>query len=118
MDDRCDVLCLDLQKAERLRKQRPSITDAQQMADRAKALADPTRLAIALTLCQADELCVCDLAWIMERSQNLVSHHVRVLREAGLVHSRRDGKMVLCALTDEAQNLISAIAQAKQYTRT
>jgi DNA-binding transcriptional ArsR family regulator len=43
---------------------------------------------------------VCDLAWVADRSDKLVSHHVRALRSAGLVRSRRDGKMVMYALTE------------------
>jgi DNA-binding transcriptional ArsR family regulator len=56
-----------------------------------------------------DELCVCDLAWIVERAENLVSHHLRALRAAGLVDSRRDGKMVLYRLTDRGRLLLSAL---------
>lgn len=54
------------------------------------------------------ELCVCDLAWVCERSDKLVSHHVRVLRSAGLVQSRRDGKMVLYRLTLRGERLLEA----------
>jgi len=90
-DDRCDLLCLDLQTAERLRKRRLDLVSAHAAAGRAKGLADPTRLTLAAALLDADELCVCDLAWIVERSENLVSHHVRTLRSHGLVRSRRQG---------------------------
>ena len=51
-------------------------------AGKARALSDPTRLMLAAALLEANELCVCDLAWIAERSQTLVSHHVRALRGA------------------------------------
>ena len=44
-------------------------------AERARGFGDPTRLSLAAALADADELCVCDLAWISGRSQNLVSHH-------------------------------------------
>jgi len=99
-DDTCDLLCLDLPRAEALRAQRLTLERAESAAARAKALADPTRLMLAAALRDSDgELCVCDLAWIAERSEKLVSHHVRVLRAAGLVRSRRDGKMVMYALT-------------------
>ena len=109
-DDTCDLLCLDLPKAERLRATRLPIDDATAAAGRAKALADPTRLTIAAALDAADgELCVCDLAWVAERSEKLVSHHVRVLREGGIVRSRRDGKMVMYALTDAGRVLLRTI---------
>ena len=82
---------------------------AAELADRFHALADPTRVAIVNRLSGADELCVCDLAWIAERAENLVSHHVRVLRNAGLVTSRRDGKMVLYALTEPGRELLESV---------
>src|SRR5438874_46573 len=92
-DDRCDLLCLDLPRAEELRLARPSPSAVSRAATGAAALGDPTRLEIAAALDAGGELCVCDLAWITERSQNLVSHHLRALRRADLVSSRRDGKM-------------------------
>ncbi len=79
------------------------------LADRAKALSDPTRLTIAAALADTDELCVCDLAWVTERAENLVSHHLRTLRNAGLVSSRRDGKMVVYALSGAGRSLLSAV---------
>ena len=64
---------------------------------------------LAVALAEGDELCVCDLAWVAERSENLVSHHLRVLRAAGLVRSRRDGKMVMYAVTEPGHALIDAV---------
>jgi DNA-binding transcriptional ArsR family regulator len=107
-DDRCDLLCLDLPKAERLRAARLAIEDAERAAAGAKALADPTRLMLAHALRQG-ELCVCDLAWVAERAENLVSHHVRALRSAGLVRSRREGKMVMYSLTDRGHELLDSV---------
>lgn len=108
-DDRCDLLCLDLPKAEALRACRLSQDRAYALAERAKALADPTRLTIAGTLAATDELCVCDIAWVCERPENLVSHHLRALRHAGLVTSRRDGKMVMYAVTGAGRALVGAV---------
>jgi DNA-binding transcriptional ArsR family regulator len=107
----CDLLCLDLPKAEGLRQRRLTTDAAEAVAGRAKALADPTRLMLALALRDAEgELCVCDLAWVAERSEKLVSHHVRQLRAAGLVRSRRDGKMVMYRLTETSAELLAALA--------
>jgi DNA-binding transcriptional ArsR family regulator len=78
----------------------------------AKALADPTRLTVAVALRDGGELCVCDLAWVCERSDKLVSHHARALRLAGLVDSRRDGKLVLYSLTDSGHALLGAVLPA------
>jgi DNA-binding transcriptional ArsR family regulator len=74
-----------------------------------RGLADPTRLSLAAALADAEELCVCDLAWIAGRSQNLVSHHLRALRSHGLVDSRRAGKMVMYSLTAEGSTLLAAV---------
>ena len=106
--DRCDLLCLDLQHAEEVREGLPQLNEAQLHAARFKALGDPVRLRIATALHAGDELCGCDLAWICEASQNLVSHHVRVLRSAGLAASRREGKLVMYRLTDTGHRLLAA----------
>ena len=106
-DDRCDLLCLDLPRAEAIRA-RLDPDAAEVSAVRAKALGDPTRLLIALALREAEELCVCDLAWIAGRAENLVGHHLRTLRAAGIARSRRDGKVVFYALTDVGQALLAA----------
>src|SRR6476659_9764232 len=108
-DDRCELLCLDLSLAERLRTERIKADAAVHAAGLAGALADTTRLAVASTLLQAVELCVCDLSWVVERSQTLVSHHARVLRERGLVRSRRDGKMVHYSLTEDGRDLLMSV---------
>jgi DNA-binding transcriptional ArsR family regulator len=105
----CDLLCLDLPRAEALRQARPPLDALSVAADAAKALSDPTRLTVALALRDGGELCVCDLAWVCERSDKLVSHHVRQLRSAALVHSRRDGKMVMYSLTDTGAALLGAV---------
>jgi DNA-binding transcriptional ArsR family regulator len=107
--DHCDLLCLDLPKAEALREARPTVAALVVAAGAAKALGDPTRLAVAVALRDGGELCVCDLAWVTERSDKLVSHHVRQLRAAGLVHSRRDGKMVMYELSDLGSALLAAV---------
>lgn len=111
-DDCCGLLCLDLQVAERLRNSKPSAERAQALAAAAAALADPTRITIIDALARGGELCVCDLSWLAERSEKLVSHHVRRLRSDGLVTSRRDGKMVLYALAPSGRALYTAISAA------
>ncbi len=108
-DERCELLCLDLAVAERLRKERVAPDVAVQAAALAGGLADPTRLALAATLLDADELCVCDLSWILGRSDALVSHHARLMRARGLLRSRREGKMVLYSLTEEGRELLESV---------
>jgi DNA-binding transcriptional ArsR family regulator len=108
--DTCDLLCLDLPKAERLRAALPTAEELKDRAAAAKALGDPTRLAIALALEAGESACVCDLAWIVGRDERLVSHHVRLLKATGLTRSERDGKMVMYELTDRGHTLLAAVA--------
>lgn len=108
--DRCDLLCLDIPKAEAARRRQPPPGALQTWAEGAKALADPTRLAVAIALADCDTACVCDLAWIVGRDEKLVSHHARALRVAGLAMARREGRMVMYALTDHGRALLGAIA--------
>jgi ArsR family transcriptional regulator, lead/cadmium/zinc/bismuth-responsive transcriptional repressor len=107
--DRCDLLCLDAPRAEAIRQKLLNQDAAQDAAERAKALSDPTRLMLAAALREGGELCVCDLAWISERAQNLVSHHLRVLRSHRLVRSRRDGKLVMYELTPAGLSLLPSV---------
>src|ERR687886_214550 len=108
-DDRCDLICIDAPRAEAIRERLLDGGTAQEAAERAKALSDPTRLTLAAALREGEELCVCDLSWIAGRSQNLVSHHLRVLRSEGLVRSRRYGKLVMYSLTDSGRDLLSSV---------
>lgn len=110
--DTCDLLCLDLPKAERVRAGLPTVEELEHWSADAKALADPTRLAIALALAAGERACVCDLGWIVGRDERLVSHHVRQLKAAGLARSERDGKMVMYELTDRGRALLAAVAVA------
>jgi ArsR family transcriptional regulator, lead/cadmium/zinc/bismuth-responsive transcriptional repressor len=107
--DQCELLCLDLPLAEELRAKRLSDDAMRRASASFQGLADPTRLTIALALREAPELCVCDLAWIVERAQNLVSHHLRFLRTGGLVDYRREGKMALYSLTEHGQALLDLV---------
>ena len=65
--------------------------EADVLAARFKALADPARVAIVNRLASADEVCVCNLVAALDLAQPTVSHHLKVLREAGLVDSTRRG---------------------------
>lgn len=65
-----------------------------------KALGDPTRLKIVYVLSKS-ELCVCDIALLLEMTQSSISHHLRVLRDLNLVKFRREGKLVIYSLDDD-----------------
>jgi ArsR family transcriptional regulator len=73
-----------------------------ELAARFKALADPTRVAIVNRLAATDECCVCDLTGAFELSQPTISHHLKLLREAGLVEASRRGTWAYYRLIPEA----------------
>jgi ArsR family transcriptional regulator len=79
-----------------------TVAERDQLAARFKALADPTRVAIINSLSATDEVCVCNLTATFELSQPTISHHLKVLREAGLVESSRRGTWAYYRLVPEA----------------
>lgn len=109
VDDACDLLCLDLPHAERIRAALPNTTRIEPAAGVARGLGDATRLRIAAALLEGAELCVCDTAWIVGTSQALASHHLRQLRTAGVVTSRRDGRMVMYQLSDRGRSVLAVL---------
>jgi ArsR family transcriptional regulator len=74
-----------------------------------KALADPTRVAIVSRLASAADCCVCDLADAFELSQPTVSHHLRILRDAGLLEAERRGTFAYYRLVPEAIERLRAV---------
>lgn len=77
--------------------------DLKKLAPLLKALADDTRLEIVALLARADdEMCVCDIEDRFDLSQPTISHHLRVLKDAGLVTSERRGSWVYYALRRDA----------------
>jgi len=69
------------------------------LADLFKVFGDPTRIKI-LHLLTKTELCVCDIASVLDMSQSAISHQLRVLKQAKLVKYRKDGKVVYYSLDD------------------
>lgn len=113
-DETCELLAIDAQKAEALRRGLPDVDALERAADAAKALSDPTRLALAVALRDADSACcVCDMAYIVGRQDKIVSHHLRQLRGAGLVRSRKDGRMVLYEMTERGHALLASVLGAQ-----
>jgi ArsR family transcriptional regulator len=76
--------------------------ESESLAARFKALADPTRVAIVNRLAASDECCVCDLNAAFDLSQPTISHHLKVLRDAGIVQSSRRGTWAYYRLVPEA----------------
>lgn len=95
--DVCEVFCIEEDKVRRLAN---TIPDMLGLADLFKVLADETRVKIVYILSK-EELCVCDIAALLNSTVSNISHHLRVLRTAHLVKFRREGKQVYYTLDDE-----------------
>lgn len=107
----CDVFCFDPEKVERLKG---VVAEARGLAPLFKALADDTRVGIAIALA-GEELCVCDVAHIIGCSVPTASHHLRLLRDLGLVKHRRAGKLVFYSLDDD--HVVQLIAAAREHRK-
>lgn len=75
------------------------------------ALADPTRLAIVRQLATDNETCACDFTTCCDVGQPTVSHHLRVLREAGVVTSERRGQSIFYRLAPDVADRLTAVAR-------
>ena len=73
---------------------------AQRLAPLAKALADPVRIQLVAALGEAPELCPCELLPLFDISQPTLAHHLKVLRDAGVVGCRRQGLFAYYHLID------------------
>jgi DNA-binding transcriptional ArsR family regulator len=73
-----------------------------------KAMADPTRLRIML-LMRRRELCVCELMFILGMEQSRISHHMRILRDAGIAEDVRDGRWIIYRVPEEARTLLEGL---------
>jgi ArsR family transcriptional regulator, arsenate/arsenite/antimonite-responsive transcriptional repressor len=84
---------------------------AEDLAAVFKALADPTRVAIVSRLASGEQCCVCDLTDVFELSQPTISHHLRILRDAGLVKAERRGTFAYYWLAPEAIERLRSVFQ-------
>lgn len=83
-----------------------SIDEAADLAEGFKLLGEPNRLRILYALLEAGELCVCDVAATVDISETAVSQAMRLLRTAGIVRNRRDGRTVYYRLDDAHVRLL------------
>lgn len=100
MNGECEVYLFDEAKVERVKKVHTQ-TDLNPVLVIYKALADEKRLKICYSLLIEEELCVCDLANILDASVATTSHHLRYLNQADIVSYRKDGKNAFYRLKDD-----------------
>jgi ArsR family transcriptional regulator len=98
--DTCDTYCIHDDRVDEVRKRMPEDEKLYDLAEFFKVFGDSTRVKILYTLFK-HEMCVCDIAAVLCISQSAVSHQLRSLKNARLVKSRRDGKIVYYSLDDD-----------------
>ncbi len=98
-EDTCEVFCINQKKVKAVRKVMQTDGVIKKLAQTFKVLGDPTRAQVLYALSE-DELCVCDLACLLGKTQSAVSHQLRVLRNLDLVKYRKDGKIAYYSLND------------------
>lgn len=82
------------------------LDEAGALAELFRLLGDPTRVRILYALLEAGELCVCDIAAVVDTSETKVSQAMRLLRAAGVVRNRRDGRNIFYRLDDAHVRLV------------
>jgi len=92
---------IDATRVEHARARLPSADDAGRLTSLLSLLADPVRLRLVYALDVAEELCVGDLALALDVNEDAVSYALRLLRTAGLVITRKDGRVVYNRLADD-----------------
>lgn len=96
----CDVIEVHPQMIMKLRDEMKDQEQYESLSEFFKLFGDPTRLKI-LSLLFHEELCVCDIAELLEMNPSAISHQLRILRQNRIIRSRRKGKNIYYALDDK-----------------
>jgi DNA-binding transcriptional ArsR family regulator len=113
-DDTCQIKYVNQELVTGLLKSLPDNKIVSGLAEIFGVLADPTRLKICMFLSE-NELCVCDLAAMLNISESAVSHQLRLLRSLRIVKYRREGKMAFYTLDDS--HVTSLIKQGLDHAQ-
>ncbi len=105
MVEHCDELHSHPQLVDHVKLDMPDEEDLYDLAELFKVFGDSTRIRILYVLFES-EMCVCDIAALLSMSQSAISHQLRVLKQARLVRSRREGKTVYYFLADDHVRVI------------
>lgn len=97
--EQCDFIHVHEAVVEKVQGNMPETEELKDLADFFKVFGDSTRIRILYVLFQS-EMCVCDLAQVLNMTQSAISHQLRVLKQMKLVANRRDGKTVFYSLAD------------------
>lgn len=100
IEDRCERRIIHEDRLAKARALLPNNFDMGQMSNLFKAMADPGRVRILMAL-DVQEMCVCDLAALLDVSESAASHQMRILRTMNLVKNRREGQVLYYRLVDD-----------------
>lgn len=95
----CDEQCVHKNIVDAVSMELPEEEVLYDVADLFKVFGDTTRIKILYTLFKS-EMCVCDIAEILDMTQSAISHQLKVLKQAKLVRNRREGKQIMYSLDD------------------
>ena len=104
--DECAVRSVDAQKVAAAQARSLPFDDVERITELFRLIGEPTRVRLLYALVEAGEMCVCDLAAVVDAPETSVSHALRLLRMAGIVRTRRDGRMIYYSLTDAHVRLL------------
>ncbi|MFQ8660827.1 MAG: ArsR/SmtB family transcription factor [Clostridia bacterium] len=96
----CEITIIHEDVVKKVKKIMPEDDEIYDLAEFFKVFADSTRMKIIYALME-NELCVCDLANIVNTTQSAISHQLKILRQSKLVKFRKEGKVVYYSLDDE-----------------
>ena len=92
---------------EKVNSEMPDENELYDLAELFKVFGDSTRIRILFVLFEA-EVCVCDLAEVLNMTQSAISHQLKILKQSKLVKSRREGKSIFYSLADDHVKTIIA----------
>lgn len=99
-NDSCDYKHVHTDLVDQVRERMPEEEVLYDLADLFKVFGDTTRIKILYVLFES-EVCVCDIATLLNMSQSAISHQLKVLKQSRLIKSRREGKTVFYSLADD-----------------
>jgi len=98
--ERCNCEIIHEDVVNHVKSQMPAEENLYDLAELFKVFGDSTRIKILWALDSA-EMCVCDIAALLNMTQSAISHQLRVLKQAKLVKNRREGKVIYYSLDDD-----------------
>ena len=107
-EDVCGTSCVHEAAVARCREKMPDESILCALGDFFKTFGDSTRIRIVSALISG-ELCVCDIAAALDMSVSAISHQLRVLRQAKIVRTRRDGKQIFYSIDDQHVGILFTV---------